>query len=360
MSATSSREPLARLENHRVREIFVQARVLLISHAKALFDEPMHSSIEPTTSLHHHYQPASIKESVIDLTHPAQATIVSEPPQKRRRTTARLLPEQDNVITRVPGVEERCSIRVATQFQLRYSTRSPFFRLLPLEIRSMIYKSCSESMARAGDQRIEPSSIELLHKGKMVEVLGLGGDAHDVWPLDIFLVCREMHKEAEPVLWSEMNFLFRSTRLLNLLSTIQQLAHGRPSKSIPLMYPVEKLRRIELEFPEAYISDLDSDLQTIECFWNLAKRISDKFELRITYPDTEDNTEQPKIEAAALKTIFNDMRVYQARLKAASQKLRVSKTEMLSWIDDDPWKFLVNFPDPSEVINTGDESQNIS
>lgn len=74
MSATSSRDPLARLGSHRVREIFVQARVLLISHAKALFDEPMHSNIEPTTSLHHHYQPASIKESVIDLTHPAQAT----------------------------------------------------------------------------------------------------------------------------------------------------------------------------------------------------------------------------------------------------------------------------------------------
>lgn len=49
-------------------------RVLLISHAEALFNEPMHSNIEPTTSLHHHYQPASITESVIDLTHPAQAT----------------------------------------------------------------------------------------------------------------------------------------------------------------------------------------------------------------------------------------------------------------------------------------------
>ncbi|THY91194.1 hypothetical protein D6C92_06390 [Aureobasidium pullulans] len=359
MSATSSRDPLARLGSHRVREIFVQARVLLISHAKALFDEPSHRNIEPTTSLHHHYQPASIKESVIDLTHPAQATM-SEPPQKRRRTTARLLPEQDTVITRVPGVEERRSIRVATQLQLRYSTRSPFFRLLPLEIRSMIYKSCFESMARAGDQRIEPSSTELLHNGKMVEVLGLGGDTHDVSPLDIFLVCREMHNEAEPVLWSEMNLLFRSTRLLNLLSTTKQLAHGRPPRSIPLMYPVEKLRKIELEFPETYISDLDSDLQTIDCFWNLAKRIGDKFELRITYPSTEDNAEQSEVEAAALKTIFNDMRVYQAGREAAGQKLRVSKTEMLSWIDDDPWKFLVNFPDPSEVINTGDESQNIS
>ncbi|TIA59626.1 hypothetical protein D6C77_04723 [Aureobasidium pullulans] len=314
----------------------------------------MHSNIQPTTSLHHHYQPASIKESVIDLTHPAQATM-SEPPQKRRKTTARLLPEQDTVITRVPGVEERRSIRVATQFQLRYSTRSPFFRLLPLEIRSMIYKSCFEWMARAGDQRIEPSSTELLHNGKMVEVLGLGGDTHDVSPLDIFLVCREMHKEAEPVLWSEMNFLFRSTRLLNLLSTTKQLAHGRPSRSIPLMYPVEKIRRIELDFPETYISDLDSDLQTIDCFWNLAKRIGDKFELRITYPSTEDNAEQSEVEAAALKTIFNDMRVYQARREAAGQKLRVSKTEMLSWIDDDPWKFVVNFPNPSEVINTGDE-----
>ncbi|THW86592.1 hypothetical protein D6D15_07260 [Aureobasidium pullulans] len=342
MSATSSRDPLARLGSHRVREIFVQARVLLISHTKALFDEPMHSNIEPTTSLHHHYQPASIKESVIDLTHPAQATM-SEPPQKRRRTTARLLPEQDNVITRVPGVEERRSIRVATQFQLKYSTRSPFFRLLPLEIRSMIYKSCFESMARAGDKRIEPSSTELLHKGKMVEVLGLGGDTHDVSPLDIFLVCREMHKEAEPVLWSGMNFLFRSTRLLNLLSTTKQLAHGRPSRSIPLMYPVEKIRRIELD-----------------AFGTSRKRIGDKFELRITYPSTEDNAEQSEVEAAALKTIFNDMRVYQARREAAGQNLRVSKTEMLSWIDDDPWKFLVNFPDPSEVINTGDESQNIS
>ncbi|TIA02412.1 hypothetical protein D6C82_02818 [Aureobasidium pullulans] len=287
-------------------------------------------------------------------------SIVSEPPQKRRRTTARLLPEQDNVITRVPGVEERRSIRVATQLQLRYSTRSPFFRLLPLEIRSMIYKSCFESMARAGDQRIGPSPTELLHDGKMVEVLGLGGDTHDVSPLDIFLVCRDMHKEAEPVLWSEMNFLFRSTRLLNLLSTTKQLAHGRPSRSIPLMYPVEKIRRIELEFPETYVSDLESDLKTLECFWNLAKRIGDKFELRITYPSTEDNAEQSEVEAAALKTIFNDMRVYQARRKAAGQKLRVSKTEMLSWIDDDPWKFLVNFPDPSKVINTGDESQNIS
>lgn len=224
----------------------------------------------------------------------------------------------------------------------------------------MIYKSCFESMARAGDQRIEPSSTELLHNGKMVEVLGLGGDTHDVSPLDLFLVCREMHKEAEPVLWSEMNFLFRGTRLLDLLSTTKQLAHGRPSRSIPLMYPVEKIRKIELDFPDTYISDLDSDLQTIDCFWNLAKRIGDKFELRITYPSTEDNAEQSEVEAAALKTIFNDMRVYQARREAAGQKLRVSKTEMLSWIDDDPWKFLVNFPDPSEVINTGDESQNIS
>ncbi|THZ15971.1 hypothetical protein D6C91_06571 [Aureobasidium pullulans] len=359
MSATSSRDPLARLGSHRVREIFVQARVLLISHAEALFDKPIHRNIEPTTSSHDHYQPASIKESVIDLPHPAQATM-SEPPQKRRKTTARLLPEQDNVITRVPGVEERRSIRVATQLQLRYSTRSPFFRLLPLEIRSMIYKSFFESMARAGDQRIEPSSTELLHNGKMVEVLGLGGDTHDVSPLDIFLVCREMHKEAEPVLWSEMNFLFRSTRLLNLLSTTKQLAHGRPSRSIPLMYPVEKIRRIELEFPETYVSDLESDLETLECFWNLAKRIDDKFEMRITYPSTEDNAEQSEVEAAALKTIFNDMRVYQARREAAGQKLRVSKTEMLSWIDDDPWKFLVNFPDPSGMINTGDESQNIS
>lgn len=126
------------------------------------------------------------------------------------------------------------------------------------------------------------------------------------------------------------------------------------------MYPVEKIRKIDLEFPEAYISDLDSDMQTIECFWNLAKRIGDKFELRITYFDTEDNTEQPKIEAAALKTIFNHMRVYQARRKAAGQTLRLSKTEMLSWIDDDPWKFVVNFPDPFEVTNTGDECQNIS
>ncbi|THX48697.1 hypothetical protein D6D06_08961 [Aureobasidium pullulans] len=359
MSATSSPDPLARLGSHRIREIFVQARVLLISHAKALFDEPMHSNIQPTTSLHHHYQPASIKGSVIDLTHPAQATM-PEPPQKRRKNTARLLPEQHNVITRVPRVEERRSIRVATQLRLRYSTRSPFFRLLPLEIRNMIYKSCFESMARAGDQRIEPSSTELLHKGKMVEVLGLRGDTHDFCPLDIFLVYREMHKEAEPVLWSEMNFLFRSTRLLNLLSTTKQLAHGRPSRSIPLMYPVEKIRGIEVEFSETYISDLENDLKTLECFWNLAKRIGDKFELRITYPDTEDNAEQSEIEAAALKTIFSDMRVYQARREAAGQKLRVSKTEMLSWIDDDPWKFLVNFPDPSEVINTGDESQNIS
>ncbi|THY12611.1 hypothetical protein D6D01_08554 [Aureobasidium pullulans] len=116
----------------------------------------------------------------------------------------------------------------------------------------------------------------------------------------------------------------------------------------------------KLKFSEPYISDLDSDLQTLECFWNLAKRIGDKFELRITYPDTEDNAEQSGIEAAALKTIFNDMRVYQARRQAAGQKLRVSKKEMLSWIDDDPWKFVVNFPDPSEVINTGDEGQNIS
>lgn len=74
MTATSSPDPLARLGSHRVREIFVQARVLLISHAKALFDEPIHRNIEPTTSLHHHYQQASIKESVIDLPHPAQAT----------------------------------------------------------------------------------------------------------------------------------------------------------------------------------------------------------------------------------------------------------------------------------------------
>lgn len=126
------------------------------------------------------------------------------------------------------------------------------------------------------------------------------------------------------------------------------------------MYPVEKLRRIELEFPENYISDLDSDLQTIDCFWNLAKRIGNKFELRIIYPHTEDNAEQSETEAAALKTIFDDMRVYQARRKAAGQKPRVSKKEMLSWIDDDPWKFVVNFPDPSEVINTGNEGQNIS
>ncbi|OBW64633.1 MAG: Uncharacterized protein AUREO_053010 [Aureobasidium pullulans] len=158
----------------------------------------------------------------------------------------------------------------------------------------------------------------------MVEVLRLGGDTHDVSPLDIFLVCRDMHKEAEPVLWSEMNFLFRSTRLLNLLSTTKQLAHGRPSRSIPLMYPVEKIRRIELEFPETYVSDLESDLKTLECFWNLAKRIGDKFELRITYPSTEDNAEQSEVEAAALKTIFNDMRVYQARREAAGQKLRLA------------------------------------
>lgn len=208
-------------------------------------------------------------------------SIVSEPPQKRRKTTARLLPEQHNVITRVPRVEERRSIRVATQLRLRYSTRSPFFRLLPLEIRNMIYKSYFESMARAGDQRIEPSSTELLHKGKMVEVLGLRGDPHDFCPLDIFLVCREMHKEAEPVLWSDMNFLFRSTRLLNLLSTTKQLAYGRPSRSIPLMYPVEKIRGIELEFPETYISDFESDLKTLE--WLLEPREKNRRQVRIAH-----------------------------------------------------------------------------
>ncbi|CAD0048139.1 unnamed protein product [Aureobasidium pullulans] len=204
MSATSSRDPLARLGSHRVREIFVQARVLLISHAEALFDEPMHSNIQPTTSLHHHYQPASIKESVIDIPHPAQATM-SEPPQKRRKTTAHLLPEQDTHQAAEPSLHDQAAC-----------TRSPF-------------------------------------------------------------------------------------------------------KEHPPHVPRGKIRRIELEFPETYVSDLESDLKTLECFWNLAKRIGDKFELRITCPSTEDNAEQSEVEAAALKTIFNDMRVYQARREAAGQ-----------------------------------------
>lgn len=87
---------------------------------------------------------------------------------------------------------------------------------------------------------------------------------------------------------------------------------------------------------------------------------SDSLELRVSYGDIDDPSDQSVTEADVMDTICKIGEAIQARRKVASKELRVGKKEMLFWTDDNLWKFVANFPGSSAVTNTSNQGQSTS
>jgi hypothetical protein len=164
--------------------------------------------------------------------------------------------------------------------------------------------------------------------------------------LELFLVSKQVAREAQEVFWTST--IFKCRLLERLLGFFNMKRHtvGRS----PRLYPTHLLRWIKVDFNWIMDSEISVNrLFLVECLWTIARYTDNALDPLV---DSYDEHDQPYLHYLGYDTANNtstfpamltQIRDYQTCYREAGRSLRVPKKEMRAWIDGGA-VFILNLP----------------
>lgn len=222
----------------------------------------------------------------------------------------------------------------------KWTAQSAKFFELPTEIRHEIYRLVFLSMTDDEDgfmyvccdrqKEAESSKVTDVTIKTMVE-------PRDVQILPILQTCKQIHHEAKQVFWSSMVFSCDGTKELRDFCEVKQLPHRRPKKTLPKLFPVDRIRHLQ------YIIYFDEDCpgDVLESLWTLAMYAHSSFEPEIFAECLRDyNEHKLEGEGAAFLAIYRQIKEYQAWRGQQQLPLNVDRFKFRQWVD---WDTILDF-----------------
>lgn len=213
---------------------------------------------------------------------------------------------------------------------------------LPQEVQRMIWREFFALLAdpETGYVHLEPRAIQLPKQTEQ-QADGLTSNAiisrKPLGCLNLFLVSKQVYKEAEEVFWSTTPFHCTGLHdLWKYFSLEQYIARRGPS-----LCPTWFMRHLTIDIADHLDHTLPKHrVGIVRCLWSIARCTVDALELKIrTGPEWEsivvrrDGYDADK-EALLWPGISRKIRAYIARRKQAKLTLSVTNEEIESWLGD--------------------------
>lgn len=218
----------------------------------------------------------------------------------------------------------------------KWDAQAAKFFELPLEIRDEIYRLVFLSMTNVENDSLYVFVDRTLKTAKHVTIERSDGPGA-VPILPILQTCKQMHHEARQVFWSSMTFVAGYPHELESLCEAKQMPHRRHKKTLPSMFPVDRIRHLFIAI------DVEEDFaaHVLKALWALAKVASSHLEPEIDVEPCENDSEVKfEGDGAAMLAVYRQIKEYQAWRKQQGLPLDVDRFNFYSWIK---WNNILDF-----------------
>ncbi|KAH0169262.1 hypothetical protein KCU67_g3144, partial [Aureobasidium melanogenum] len=261
---------------------------------------------------------------------------------------------QKNVVqSQFDTQEGRRSIRIADAAR----PKSPLLRL-PKEVRTMIFEHLFTMMTEGKTVRFDsffwhPSLPRGEYRGTI-----LMAERTRLFMLSVFLICKQLSEEAQEVFWTTNTFSCHlmshvGASLLDVCTARQTYLNCRPPKHVPTLFPVHRIRRLDI----LILSNYCNKAYVLEGLWELARIGHPKLQVTFYHRNVDSQNDLDPIHTPDSELAnWHKIKAYQILRKGAGVSMNFTSSEFWAMCHLGHW-FSFNLPAiPDQNVKKEDEN----
>ncbi|KAG9868653.1 hypothetical protein KCU77_g148, partial [Aureobasidium melanogenum] len=158
--------------------------------------------------------------------------------------------------------------------------------------------------------------------------------------LPIFFVSKQLSEEAQEVFWTTTTFSCKLwdnhwATLMHVCTAMQKFPPRRRPKTVPRMFPVHRIRRLEISMMPDYFDHVT----ILEGLWELAKVAHPKLQVHFFYHNVKRAAEETNTYHTTESELANwhKVRAYQILRKESGLPMDFTRNELEDMVSDTRW-----------------------